>query len=431
MASTSSSRVALETESQTVIGARLARFQLTMDARDLWPEVSIKAFRAAEGALGDVVARALNESGEVVLSCPPGTDPRALGVAATGAGIGALLGYWLETGRVIAEPALATLFAKHLAHGRRRAVQLRQAFEGILTPLAECGIAVLVLKGMHTAYAYFPDPGTRITSDVDLVVDGARWEQVRAMLADRGFEEATDPRHPEQSSWSLPGARAVRALEFTHADSAWSIDLHRSLERIAFPGLETTLGTLDVATAERWEEFSRPVHRLSQPLLLAYLALHASSHFYAIPQIRLVELALVARRDFGERRERWDAFRALVAHTRTARFVFPALDLAERLVPGTIDRFTLEDLAVSAPRRLRRLVRNTAPANAQRLHPFPGLRERFVWVASPREAAAAARWLLWPTDPGTSWLSALRRQGRRVYGTLRRVLWSAMRSERA
>jgi hypothetical protein len=112
----------------------------------------------------------------------------------------------------------------------------------------------------------------------------------------------------------------------------------------------------------------------------------------------LIELVLVAQRDFAGHPERWQAFDRLITSTKSGRFVFPALDLAERLVPGTIDPLVLERAAAAAPRRLRRLVRRANPASAQQLHPFPGLRERFVWIASPREAFAALAWLSWPHD---------------------------------
>ena len=162
---------------------------------------------------------------------------------------------------------------------------------------------------------------------------------------------------------------------------------------------------------------------LSQPLLFAYLALHASSHFYAISQIRLIELVLVARRDFAGRPDRWQVFHDLVAQTGVGRFVFPALILAERLIPGTIDPLVLSRIGKAAPRRLRRLVRDTQPATAQRLHPFPGLRERFVWLATLKEALAALAWLAWPRhlDKRESPGAALGAQWRRMQRALRRI----------
>jgi hypothetical protein len=209
-----------------------------------------------------------------------------------------------------------------------------------------------------------------------------------------------------------------------HADAPWAIDMHQSLDRLVFEGLETGLGTPTVSAGEVWQGFSRPVHVLAQPLLFTYLALHASSHFYSITLLRLIELVLVAQRDFAGHPDRWEAFADLVARTKSGRFVYPALDLAERLVPGTIDRRVLAAIAAASPRRLRRLVRGMTPATAPRLHPYPALRERFVWLASPREVLAALLWLVWPRD-GEKLVGpyqAIAAQWRRMGRALRRIV---------
>jgi hypothetical protein len=69
-------------------------------------------------------------------------------------------------------------------------------------------------------------------------------------------------------------------------------------------------------------------------------------------------------------------------------------------------------------------VRRMTPATAQRLHPYPALRERFVWLASPREVLAALQWLVWPRD-GEKLMTpskALSAQWRRVRRALRRMM---------
>jgi len=145
-------------------------------------------------------------------------------------------------------------------------------------------------------------------------------------------------------------------------------------------------------------------------------------------QVRLIELVLVARRDFAGRAEHWAAFEELVARSGVGRFVFPALDLADRLVPGTMNASVLERLAASVPSRVRRIVRSTQPASAQRLHPLPGLRERLVWVASLREALAALAWLAWPYDGDgpASPREAIGAQWRRIRRAVRRIVQAQM-----
>ncbi len=411
-------------DSRAEIEARLALFSRSRHARDLWPDISERQFHAAERETARVTGAVLAGERGVTLVCPSETTPRTLSVAAAISGVGALLGYWCAIGIVSAPGELQQPLAQQLNEGRKRAERMRHQLDRLLIALTDQGIEPVILKGTHTRYAYFPDPGTRITSDIDLLFRQDDWNGAHDVLRSLGFLEQRDSGRPEERSWSLPDARGIQALDFVHAENAWSVDTHRSLERTPFAGLSTSLGTPDFATAPVWNEFSRPVRVLPQPLLFAYLAVHASSHFYTISQIRLIELVLVAQCDYQGRPDRWAALDRLLTSTRTGRFAFPALALAERLVPGTIDSQVLAHAGDSAPRRLRRLVRDTSPASAQRLHPLPGVRERFVWIASPREAFAALSWLAWPRQDGT-WVSpyhAVRRQFRRITRTLSRFI---------
>jgi hypothetical protein len=258
--------------------------------------------------------------------------------------VGPLIGFWCETGRVTAAPEVAALFAMHLDHGRRRAAHLRYELERVVAALADRGVEVLVLKGMDTAYRYFPEPGTRCSSDMDLVVRPDDWAAACDALRGLDLIETNHPSQPRDSTWRPPGSRRLPTLEHLHADAPWTVDLHRSLDRLVFEGLETGLETVAPAASDVWQEYSRPVRVLAQPLLFTYLALHALSHFYSITLMRLIELVLVAQRDFAGHPDRWEAFADLVARTVGPVRVSRA-DLAERLVPGTIDRRVLAGIA--------------------------------------------------------------------------------------
>jgi hypothetical protein len=409
--------------SQAEIDARLARWAVTADGRDLWPEVPVPAFRAAQAEIGRVAAAALSGTPDPEpLRLPSGVDAHALGVAANASGMGPLLGWWCENGRVTAEPPVAELLAQHLDHGRRRARTLRAGLERVIAALAGRGVEALVLKSCHTAYRYFPEPGTRPASDVDLLVGPADAPRAADALRHLGFSVVEASRVRERSTWRPPGAGPVRSIELTHADDPWTLDLHVSLDRTLLPGVAISLGAVAPAAGDVWYQFSRPVRVLPQPLLLAYLAAHASSHFFSMPLVRLVELALVARADFGGRTERWRGFGDLVRRTGTDRFMFPALDLAERLAPGTVDPIVHAGIAAATPARLRRRVRRLDPGTAQRLHPYPR-GERFIWSGTPREVLAAALEVAWPEEQGRPmppW-RMLRRQWQRARRLLARL----------
>lgn len=413
----------LDPERPEEIPARLARYAATLDARDLWPEVTAPAFRAAQAELARVVTAVLGGGPSPVrLRLPPEVDARALGIAASAAGIGPLLGLWCSIDRIAADPRVADQLAAQLEHGRRRATRLRLELERVLVPLAERGVEVFVLKGTHTGYRYFPEPGTRPGADIDLLVPPAQEGAARGALEDLGFVEGSRG-EAWRSHWTPPNAGTLQSLALAHADNPWSLDLHVSLDRRVFPGLTTGLGTPDLAAGEVWHEFSPPVRILRQPLLLAYLAVHASSHFYSITLIRLVELVLVIQRDFAGRPESWRALSELVRRARAGRLAFPALHLAERLAPGTVDPPLLEEVAAAAPPRLRRLVHASTPGSAQHLHPYPR-GERYVWVASLRELVGGLADVAWPRDGDrlVSARTAFARQWRRVGGVLRRLV---------
>jgi hypothetical protein len=404
------------------IDARLARYATTFDARDLWPDVTVGAFHLAQAEMARVTAAVLADGPRPIeLQLPPDTDARALGVAASAAGMGPLLGFWREAGRIAASPAVTDLLATHLDHGRRRAARMDRELERLLVPLVAGGMEVFLLKGTYTAHRYFPEPGVRPTADIDLLVRPEHASAARRILRDLGFVEPAPTAAPS-SHWTPPQPQVARSLELAHADNPWSVDLHVSLDRSPCGGVTTALGLPERSGGEVWRAFSRPLRVLPQPLLLAYLALHTSSHFYTITLVRLVELVLVVRRDFAGRPERWRAFSDLVRGTATGRFVFPAMHLAERLAPGTVDPLVLEQLVAAAPRRLRRLVQATTPASAQRLHPRP-MGAVFIWVTSWREVFASLAELAWPRDgdrlvPARQVVSL---QGRRIRRICRRI----------
>jgi hypothetical protein len=340
----------------------------------LWPEVSIEAWRSALTAIQRVVRVLLADAAYVRLE----GDPQAIGLAGYTSGMGPLLGLWLEQGRLRASPAVAATLALHLAHNRLRTDAMTEAAVQIVGRLAERGVSALVLKGAHTGTSYFPEPGVRPASDIDLLVAPADASKAEGILKAHGL--SFKGRSQWESCWSpCAGAEAPRSLTYVHAEDPWSIDLHSSLNISA--GWGTPLAAFDLAhpmaSQSRWAVDSR-AGVLDQPLLLLHLATHAGAGWQNLTLVRQVELVLVIRQDLAAGRLSWDAFLDLAARTGAIGYAYPALYLAESLAPATVPKAVLELCAAHAPWAVRRALKQLTPATAQRID-RNSLAEHFMW----------------------------------------------------
>jgi hypothetical protein len=340
----------------------------------LWPNISVEAWQKALGGIETAVRAVL--AGETALL---EGDPAAIGLAGYTSGMGALLGWWHRQGLVAASPDIAAVLDLHLRHNIARAVQMESSAAATVTALHKAGIAVAVLKGAHTAGSYFPHPGTRPASDIDLLVKGEDRAAAEAVLEAAGFALAS--RGAQESSWRKAGvAEYPRSLEFVHAEDPWTIDLHHTLDVFVSAGAP-------VAALDRAEPLAsvRPFAPcpdavvLEQPLLLLHLAVHAGSALQSLTLLRQVELVLVIRHDLAEARLSWDAFIATAMRCDALGFAYPALRLCEELAPGTVPRAVFDQLAAAAPPRMLRIVNQLAPATAHRVV-RSSVGEHFMWT---------------------------------------------------
>jgi hypothetical protein len=375
---------------------RATEFQRTLDPRALWPGVDERRFAAA--------LRAIIRTTSIVLATPDGrsrlTEPEdgdtaALGAAAFASGLGPLLGHWLEVDRLEATPGVAAMLHDHLDHGRRRAARLREALEHLAARFERAHLEVTVLKGMHTGWEYFPEPGTRPVGDIDLLVAPGTVRDAEAVLEAEGFLPIG--RVLGRSTWQPPGPRDLRSVTLTHADSAWTIDLHETLDR-RFPSAPSParFGAQEESDRQAWSIGGARAWILAQPLLTCYLAVHAAHHLPHLPTLRLVELVLVLRRDTRSDGA-WESLGRRFARTGIGGFGHPVLALAERLVPGTVQPALLDALRAAAPPAVRRLTARITPATALQMYhrTFEG---RFLWAGTGwRRVAAIVGWL-WPDD---------------------------------
>lgn len=341
----------------------------------LWPDTPIENWRLAmEGIQDAVVAVLAGDQGATLEG-----DAPSLGLAGYTSGVGPLLGFWLEQGRLRAAAPVAIELSRHLAHNRRRAARMTATAADIVGRLADRKIQTVVLKGAHTGAAYFPEPGVRPASDIDLLIDAADAIAAEAALQDAGLALAS--RSAWESSWVQPSARREpRSLTYLHAEDPWSIDLHSALNVCVRSG--TPLAQLDLARpmagGRRWSVDAR-ARVLDQPLQLLHLAAHAGAGWQNLTLLRQVELVLVIREDLAAGRLSWNAFLNLGVRTGALAYAYPALRLAEQLAPGTAPGDVLAHCAARAPAAVRRALDALTPATAQRID-RTSVGEHFMWA---------------------------------------------------
>jgi hypothetical protein len=345
----------------------------------LWPEVSIAAWQRALERIQAAVSGVLAGSEGAVLS----GEPEAIGLAGYTSGMGPLLGLWREQGRLQASGAVAAVLERHLAHNRAREARMSAAAAGIVDRLVAAGIRPVVLKGAHSGCAYFPEPGARPASDIDLLVGATDVSGAEAVLRSAGL--VLQDRGRWESSWRDPALGAEpRSLTFVHAEDPWSIDLHGSLNLSAGEG--TPLAELDLGRpmvgGSPWQLDPR-AGVLDQPLLLLHLAAHAGAGWQNLTLLRQVELALVIREDLAAGRLSWDAFVDLGVRTGALGYAYPALRLCEELAPGAVPGPVLDACARQAPPAVRQALARLSPASAQRID-RSSVAEHFMWTSGWR-----------------------------------------------
>ena len=334
----------------------------------LWPDVRIADWRDALVRIQVSTSAMLAGDGGVRLE---GT-PRAVGLAGYTSGMGPLLGLWVERGSLRADAALEDVLVRHLAHNRVRAARMAAVAADLVERFAARGVRTVVLKGAHTGSTYFPEPGARPASDIDLLVRSSDVSVAEAMLRRGGL--LLKSRGRWESSWAAPSARAEpRTLTHVHVDDPWSIDLHSSLNIAVGP----TAPVAELDEADPMGERETP-GVLDQPLLLLHVAAHAGAGWQNLTLLRQVELVLVIRKDAAAGRLSWDAFLDFGARTGALGYAYPALRLCEALAPGTVPAVVLGRCAAQAPAAVRRAIGRLTPASAQRID-RSSLAEHFMW----------------------------------------------------
>jgi hypothetical protein len=368
------------------------------DAAALWPGLPIRAIRLAQVRLAAIVRAVLAPSASVpAIEAADEVELAATGVAAFLCGVGPLFGYWIERGQLCADRPVARLFAEHLRQGRRRAVMFEEQLARLLAEFRRDGMIPIVFKGTVTARRHFPEPGTRPTSDIDLLIEPRRFAAAAAVMRRAGFVETAQTW--KSTTWMLPEAcRTVRSLEMDHAENPWSIDLHHSVDYQYFRGVWARYGDLPWSHAKGDAVAGHEVRCFAQPLLAAHLAQHASLLSQHLRLIRVVELVLVLRHDLASGTLDWNSLSELLSGSGLWRFVYPAFESAERLAPGLLDPRFRQQLSASATSGTRRIVERAA-ADGWGGWTDPGLQrvaEHLAWSRGLRELALNVLHLAFP-----------------------------------
>jgi hypothetical protein len=364
---------------ETVRG-RFAWAERRGERRWLWPDVAVADWRTALDRIEDVLRERLAGYAIAALDC----EPAALGIAAYTSGTGPLLGHWLERGLITAPADCAQVLAYQLRHNRLRMERLTKRAQTLVGRLARAGIAVTVIKGMHTAHAYFPEAGARPVSDIDFVIAPVDRLAAGTILAQSDYLRGrcfAGP--PAQEEWRPAGQRDTpRTLAFVHFDDPWTVDLQTSHDRRFGPGRTAHVdAALPARDLPPWP-CARGARVLPQPWLLLSLVLHTGANWETFSMIRLAELAMVVRSDTSAGRLDWDAFTGAVEQVDGAALVYPALHHTEGLAPGSVPMAILARFRACTPRSTREVIEGLRPATAQRLL---SLRrgEKFVWAPTP------------------------------------------------
>jgi hypothetical protein len=180
---------------------RLREFMRTYDLDALWPE-STPAQRVAAYRQILRATRAVLSHAPARLDASLPTEVHATGVAAFIGGVGSQLGRWIETGQLSASEPLQSLLREHLAQGRARVAMMRQHLARVLEALVRNRVAPVLLKGSHTAYQYFDDPGARPSGDIDVWVTPTDGPRVAAGFESLGLKRKPGDTMPLREEWN-------------------------------------------------------------------------------------------------------------------------------------------------------------------------------------------------------------------------------------
>jgi hypothetical protein len=382
----------------------------------LWPDIAVEDWRRATAMIVDATRRIVAGQSHWVLV---EEDAAAVGLAAYVSGMGPILGFWLETGQLSATPAIRQQLHRHFLHTRARNAKLAEVAREVAGKLAEECIVPTILKGMHTAFVYFPNPGTRPVADIDIYIPRDQIAVAGRLFAGLGFQPIPRLREPYMCDWHPVGVRREpRTLTYVHQDDPWGLDILGSLNRPLPTGEQVRIDRfMPGFRGEDWP-LSPKAQILPQPLLALHLCAHVSEDLHNVTLVRIFELVQVFRRDSSSGTLEWGAFLEGARAIGGGRFVLPALHFCEELAPGTVPSGVLEICRADAPAFLSQVLAEFSLSAVQPLGRH-SLRQRFMWADTWRKRLSQIRREFGLDGQGKDLRTILYSYGTKMRGVLR------------
>ncbi len=201
-----------------------------------------------------------------------------------------------------------------------RVLELSAESEAVALALAERGIPVVLLKGMHLATAVYPSRGLREMVDVDLLVQKPDVAATLAILADRGYRSSK----PFSLDVDMKVAHHATALR----RGGCSFETHWAL---ANPAWDIRIPTADVWARTRPLTLGRAqLLCLCDEDLLVHLCYHAvAGHDLTMGLRPFIDITVLLTRRQGALD--WNLVHAIARQPYVARTVSLMLALTQRL----------------------------------------------------------------------------------------------------
>lgn len=243
----------------------------------MMPTPTPPGMRSAEQRL--LIALLATADRGVAFSSPPGIDDARIVALARHHRLSPLLAIGSRPAGF--SPEIAEAFRRDRLSTLGRSTLLRHALAEILAALDARSVDVAVLKGIAYEDLIYPDPGTRPSSDIDLLVPGSERRAALGTLARLGY----------RPSASAPGFDQPDYHEISFRRDAVNVDLHFALAPLVRGAIDYVALWNDMRT---WNFAGRVTKTPSFEHAAINQALHMAIHHFDVPALYLLDFRRLA-----------------------------------------------------------------------------------------------------------------------------------------